>query len=102
MRFKTVSGTEYILTDIELQLEATGEPCPSVGPQGIPVVLSYTGNLSRVGKPMRNIYTGEHIEKSDEFHPVEFARMPTVGESFAYYHQQWAGCYSTPVSEIEE
>lgn len=102
IRFKTSSGTEYILKDVEMQIAATGEPCPSVGPQGIPVNVTYTGKLTRVGVPLKNLIGDGYTDtNTDEFYSVEFARMPTVGDSFLYYHELWAGCYSTPVSEIE-
>lgn len=101
LKFKTSSGTEYILKDVELQIDATGEDCPAVGPQGIPVVVTYTGKLARVGSPLRDLSTGGYLDTAtDSFHSVTFASMPTVGDRFVYYHELWAGCFSTPVSEI--
>lgn len=100
MRFSTESGTEYILNDIEMVVEATGEECPSVGPQGLPVRVSYTGNLSRVGKPLRDLSTGGRFEAAEEFYSIEFSNMPEVGSRFTYYHPMWAGCYSTPITNI--
>lgn len=102
MRFTTTSGAEYILNNIETQIEATGESCPSVGPQGIPVRVVYTGSLLRVGVPVLDIWTGKDLdtEKSDEFHQIEFISMPEIGVRFIYYHPLWAKCYSTPVTEI--
>lgn len=103
MRFITASGTEYILKDVKMVIEATGEPIPSVGPQGIPVSVSYTGSMARVGVPMYDMRTGEkELGTTDEFHPVEFFSMPIVGERFIYDHSVWLGCYSTAVIEIFE
>lgn len=102
MKFKTASGTEYILTDIETEIEATGELCPSVGPQGIPVIVFYTGNLTRVGKPLRDISTGGHIETTGDVERVTFSKMPEVGYRFVYDHPVWAGCYSTIITDLEE
>lgn len=102
MKFKTESGTEYILKDIEMQLHTTGEPCPSVGPQGIPVSVTYTGKLARIGAPLRDLSTGGYMDTPDEFHSVEFPRMPTIGDRFIYDHEVWAGCYSTPITVIDE
>ena len=100
MRFKTESGTEYILKDIETVIEATGEDCPSVGPQGIPVRVSYTGKMSRRGVPLRMLDTGVHLETAGEFHQIEFVSMPEIGSRFTYYHPVWMGCYSTPITDI--
>lgn len=100
MRFKTTSGTDYILNNIETQIEATGESCPSVGPQGIPVRVVYTGNLLRVGVPLLDAWTGKEFEAEADFHQIEFTSMPEIGVRFTYYHPLWAGCYSTPVTEI--
>lgn len=102
MRFKTKSGTEYVLKDVEMVVEATGEEYPSVGPQGIPVIVSYTGSLSRLGVPLRDLSTEGFFETVEEFHYIEFASMPKVGSRFTYYHPVWAGCYSTPITEIFE
>jgi hypothetical protein len=102
MKFKTLSGTEYILNNIEMIVEATGEPCPAVGPQGIPVRVSYTGSLARIGDPMKSLFTGDDLKTTEEFHTVEFASKPEVGVRFTYYHPEWFGCYSTAVTEIEE
>lgn len=100
MKFKTSSGTEYILKNVEMQIYATEEECPYVGPQGIPVNVTYTGELARVGTPLRDI-GGGFIDNTGAFYFVEFTRMPALGDRFTYYHEKWAGCYSTPVSEIE-
>lgn len=102
MKFKTASGTEYILTDIETEINATGEPCPPVGPQGIPVILSYTGTLSRVGKPLFDMSSGGSFQTNEESHRIEFNHLPEIGVRFTYYHPVWAGCYSTIVTVIEE
>lgn len=101
MKFKTESGTEYILKDIEMQIFPTGESCPSVGPQGIPVVVVYTGKLARIGAPLRDLSTGGFMDTPDDFHSVEFSKMPEVGDRFVYDHELWAGCYSTPITVID-
>lgn len=102
MRFKTLSGTEYVLENVEMIVEATGEECPSVGPQGIPVAVHYTGSLARVGVPMLSMITGGTMDVTEEYHQVEFARKPELGVRFTYWHPVWAGCYSTAVTEIED
>lgn len=100
LKFKTSSGTEYILKNVEIKIEATEEPCPSVGPQGIPVNVTYTGELARIGSPLRDVSTGGSFDTTGAFYFVEFTRRPAVGNSFSYYHEQWAGCYSTPITEL--
>ena len=102
LKFKTESGTEYILKNVEMQIEPTGELCPSVGPQGVPVFVTYTGKLTRIGSSLRDLSTGGSFDTTDEFHSVEFSRMPTIGDRFTYYHELWAGCYSTPITTIDE
>lgn len=89
-----------MLEGIEMSVEATGETCPSVGPQGIPVVVVYHGMLTRVGAPLRNLGSGGHFEASGSDR-VEFFEMPEVGRRFVYNHPVWDGCYSTPITELE-
>ncbi len=102
MKFKTISGTEYLLKDIETHIEATGEPPPSVGPQGIPVIVWYIGELARVGKPLTDLMSGGSFETDEDFYSVKFSSMPVIGERFFYYHPAWYSCYSTKIVEIKE
>lgn len=86
VRFRTKSGTIYELTDIQ-QLN-DGE---------------FLAGLRRLGnKPFIDL-SGGRIDMNDgDIALVSYFQEPTVGVSFRYFHDRWAGCISTPVEEILE
>lgn len=96
-RFTTTSGTVYTLSDHTEVLVKTepGQPLHEATPM-------ITGTLVRDGaRPLVHMKHGTDMaEPAGE--KVTFARMPTVGENFVYWHPSLAGCISTPVVEIEE
>ena len=79
MIFETTSGTKYKLRNVEAN--ATG----------------YVGELVRLGdRPFHSLDV--EVDMNDgEWAKVSFHHMPTIGESFQYWHERWMGCVSTPV-----
>lgn len=85
VKFKTKSGTIYELSDIDRQED------------------QFIAGFRRMGVPMVDMFSGGDIDTSnDDVAVISFAVMPTLGESFRYWHDSYMGCISTPVVEIME
>lgn len=84
MKFTTVSGSEYELTDIEPGAE--GGSTATLFREGVPLA-DYHSGLDMEGLPVSKVF---------------FAVGPEVGESFCYNTATHGWCLSTAVDEVTE
>lgn len=98
-KVRTHSGATYLLRNIE-EIEFSNDTLENAL---VRVLGTYRAELARLDGdiPMTDLST-HGLDINEDWHGIQFERLPEVGNCFFYYHDRWGACRSSTVAEISE